>query len=89
MTRIPAPDRVPSQLLRVPHHDPPPSDGTRLPRWLGLRACLALCLGLSLALAGCGDSSNDKGSEGQSRNLRCAPEPAPPRLVHAVPEFTP
>ncbi|MCO5975417.1 hypothetical protein [Ideonella oryzae] len=51
-----------------------PSEGTRLPRWLGLRACLALCLGLSLALAGCGDSSNnDKGSEGQSRNLRCAP----------------
>ncbi|MCA6215664.1 hypothetical protein KGA65_03805 [Ideonella sp. B7] len=49
------------------------SNGTRTSRWLGLRACLALCLGLSLALAGCGDSSNDNGSEGQPRSLRCAP----------------
>ena len=50
------------------------SGRARAARGFGLRACLALCLGLSLALAGCGDSSNnDKGSEGQSRNLRCAP----------------
>ncbi|WP_374432223.1 hypothetical protein [Ideonella dechloratans] len=49
------------------------SDGVRAPRRLGLRACLALCLGLSLALAGCGGSNSDKGSEGQARNLRCAP----------------
>lgn len=49
------------------------SDGARAPRRLGLRACLALCLGLSLALAACGGSNSDNGSEGQPRNLRCAP----------------
>lgn len=49
------------------------SGRARAARGFGLRACLALCLGLSLALAGCGGSNSDKGSEGQARNLRCAP----------------